>query len=62
MAKAYIDCFQRLLWSEEIQLERDLALFNLEGDKATTFEKAGRYLCLTVAGLAERRPSLLKVG
>ena len=59
ITKAYIHLHRRLLWSEEIQLEGDLALFNLEGDKATTFEKTGRYLRLTVAGLAEKRPSLL---
>ena len=57
---AYIKDMQRLLWSEEIQLENDLAGFNLEGARATTFEKEGRHLRLTVAGLAERRPSLLK--
>jgi helicase MOV-10 len=60
ITKAYIHLHRRLLWSEEIQLEGDLALFNLEGDKAATFEKSGRHLRLTVAGLAERRPSLLK--
>ena len=60
ITKAYIHLHRRLLWSEEIQLEGDLALFNLEGDKATTFEKSGRHLRLTVAGLAEKRPSLLK--
>jgi helicase MOV-10 len=60
ITKAYIHLHRRLLWSEEIQLEGDLALFNLEGDRATTFEKSGRHLRLTVAGLAEKRPSLLK--
>ena len=58
--KAYIHLHQRLLWSEEIQLERDLAHFNLTGDMATKFAPDGRHLRLSVAGLAEKRPSLLK--
>ena len=60
ITKAYVDFYQRLLWSEEIQLQADLALFNLEGDEATTFKKEGRMLRLTVPGLAENRPSILK--
>ena len=60
IAKAYVDFYRRLLWSEELQLQANLALFNLEGDKATTFEKEGRMLRLTVPGLAEKRPSILK--
>ena len=57
--KDYIRLYQRLLWSEEMQVKSDLALFNLVEDKATTFEVAGRHLRLAVAGLAEKRPSLL---
>jgi helicase MOV-10 len=60
IAEAYVRFYQRLLWSEEIQLQADLALFNLEGDKATTFEKEGHMLRLSVPGLAENRPSILK--
>ena len=58
--KAYIHLHQRLLWSEEMQLKRDLAHFDLTGDEATIFSPDGRHLRLSVAGLAEKRPSLLK--
>ena len=60
ICKAYVHFYQRLLWTEELQLESDLANFNLDGDRATKFTKDGRYLCLEVNGLAEKRPSILK--
>ena len=58
--KAYVHFYQRLLWTEELQLVSDLANFNLIGDKATKFVRYGNNLCLQVDGLAEKRPSILK--
>ena len=58
--KAYVHLYQRLLWTEELQLVSDLANFNLIGDKATKFVRYGNNLCLQVDGLAEKRPSILK--
>jgi len=47
MAEAYIGLYQPLLWSEEIQLEADLALFNLEGGRTTIFQTEGRSVSMS---------------
>ena len=57
---AYADHYQRLLWSEEQQLHRDLSQFDLVGQRSTTLEQRGRCMGLRVPGLAEKRPSVLK--
>jgi helicase MOV-10 len=50
----------RLLYTEEIQLLADLATFDFVDEQATSLAPARGLLWLTVPGLAERRPSVLK--
>ena len=57
---AYSEHYKRLLWSEERQLHLDLSEFDLVGERSTTIEVRGRCMGLHVAGLAEKRPSVLK--
>jgi helicase MOV-10 len=55
--RTYAQHWQRLLWTEETQLEADIREFEMEGQ---VLQQQGRYLSLRVPGLAENRPSVLK--
>ena len=53
----YTGVLQRLLWTEEAQMEVDIRSFDMNGKK---LEQSGRIFRLQVPGLAENRPSVLK--
>ena len=57
---AYRGHFEKLLWTEEIQLHADLASFDLVEEKSTTLRRTGGNFMLVVNGLAEKRPSVLR--
>ena len=57
----YEQHWRRLLWAEEKQLEIDIREFDMENTTlGTVVEHRTQYLTLTVPGLAESRPSVLK--
>jgi len=56
-AQNYRVCMSRLLWIEEQQMEVDIKSYDLEG---VPLERDGRHYKITVPGLAENRPSVLK--
>ena len=58
----YRSHFEKLLWSEELQLHADLTEFDFvqAGRGRATLLREGGLLWLTVPGLAENRPSVLK--
>jgi helicase MOV-10 len=58
--KGYCRHQTNLLYAEEVQLNRDLSMFDFVDDKATVLQKRGALLWLKVPGLAENRPSVLK--
>jgi helicase MOV-10 len=47
-----------LLYSEELQLEEDIKMYDIERTQLN--EKNNAYLALTVPGLAEKRPSIMR--
>lgn len=53
----YFAYFQTLLALEEIKMEEDMRDFDMES--VTMTSKGFQFLCLSVPGLAERRPSLV---
>ena len=55
--KNYSEVFKRLLWTEEVQSESDIRSFDMIG---TTMRRRGQAMVLTVPGLAENRPSVLR--
>ena len=56
-AQNYRICMSRLLWIEEQQMEVDIKSYDLEG---VPLGRDGRHFKITVPGLAENRPSVLK--
>ncbi|KAL0958006.1 hypothetical protein HGRIS_000180 [Hohenbuehelia grisea] len=48
--------FKQLLWIEEVQMNRDIEMYDMEG---TELSQHRAYLYLKVPGLAEKRPSVL---
>jgi hypothetical protein len=57
---AYRGHFEKLLWTEEIQLHADLSSFDLVEEKSTVLHRTGANFMLVVHGLAEKRPSVLR--
>jgi helicase MOV-10 len=57
----YAGYYQRLLWTEELQLLADLAVFDLVEENATELApRQNGLLAVHVHGLAEKRLSVLK--
>jgi helicase MOV-10 len=54
----YIEHFQHLLWAEELQINKDILVYNLSD--AVLTPKDGGFLSLQVPGLSENRPSVQK--
>lgn len=50
---------QRLLVAEEMELVHGLHMYDMVGENATVLTRKGKLLWLNVAGLAEKRPSVL---
>lgn len=57
LARVYRDFWQQLLWMSELQTYEDIKLFDIE---KALLKKHGRLLKLSVPGLAEGRPSVLR--
>jgi helicase MOV-10 len=55
--EGYGSYWKYLLWAEEHQIMKDIQLYDMENIRLT---KEGRYFILTVPGLAEGRPSVLR--
>jgi hypothetical protein len=53
----YAKFYQSMLWASELQAYRDIKLFDLESAK---LKREGKFFKLTVEGLAEGRPSVLR--
>jgi hypothetical protein len=49
--------YHKLLWTEEIQMDKDILNYSMDN---VTLGQSGSFLTLEVAGLAEKRPSVLK--
>ena len=58
--RVYRQHFEKLLWTEEIQLHADLTSFDLVEEKSTPLQRVGSEYLLVVRGLAEKRPSVLR--
>ena len=58
--RAYPGHFEKLLWTEEIQLRLDLASFDLVEKKPTTRRIGGEYVLQVRGARAEKRPSVLR--
>lgn len=55
--RAYTDLYVFLLHLEEVQMQEDIRRYNMEG---VTFSRHGKYLHMSVSGLLEKRPSVLR--
>lgn len=53
----YGDFWKKMLWASELQAFQDIQLFDMED---TSLKREGRFFSLTVPGLAEGRPSVLR--
>lgn len=51
------DLYHKLLWTEELQLDKDIERYDMEN---TSLEVRNSFLALRVPGLAEKRPSVQK--
>ena len=61
--RLYAPHMQRLLWTEEFELVRDLQQFDMVNETSATLQRSrrdGKLFSLRVEGLAEKRPSVLR--
>ena len=57
-ADKYITHFHRVMWTEEISMDREMLMYNIP--EAILEKRRGDLMWLKVPGLAESRPSLMK--